>query len=232
MNIIERVLAESAGLDFVYPKDRIEIEPSFLYLSGESALRAIDEYEEIGFERIHFPERTIINGQLVKEKRNDPSLTRFLLTNQMKIINVPEKAITLHELSFRNSIIAAVDDEVARLGAYGAISLIVPPISMANCLGTGKMKMTVPETIYIEINGRITKNSTIILQYLKHYFNESLVGSGVIIGGNTIKGLNENEKHELIQTVYELGGSIVVLSIGGPYGQVESSIKLKTQEMI
>ncbi|MBY0095620.1 hypothetical protein [Mesobacillus maritimus] len=228
MNIIEKGLAIKAQQDHVFPGERISLVPDILLLSGNSIFSIIEEFYELNFSKVLQPSATFIS-----QNRLDDSVEINTFSEKYGVVLLePEEEHHLN-LSLREKVITGVEGKIGAFGAFGAIPLKVSPAAMAKCLGVGTIELTIPETIYIELNGELNGSQKVerICNYLYDYFHDSLIGYGVILGGEALNQLNVEEKRRLTTFLYELGGAIGVLSPSGPLGQVESVVKIKTHQI-
>jgi len=230
VNIIEKGLAKKAQLDTVMPGERITVTPDILMLSGDSILSIIEEFYELGYGIVHCATSTFI----IQDSFNiSEEIALFSAKHGVNLLKQNVGFITEQD-PLTDKIITGIERrEIGEFGAFGSIALHVSPATMAKCLGTGKIELTVPETIYIEMNGLLSGNQKVegICAYLNDYFNDSLVGYGIILGGESLNHLDDEAKRRLTTFLYELGGAIAMISPSGPLGQVESAVKIKTHQI-
>lgn len=237
MNIIERNLAQKAHLDIIKPRDRVILEPNLLCMTEKSTLGVIEKFRELGYQKVHHPTQSFFTVGAELHSSESAEIKVFCKKNGINLIEQEEKCLEnfldKNEHSLDELVVASSDSTIGLIGAYGAIPLIVSQTSMARCLGTGKLEMVIPETIYIEINGflqnRVTAES--FLEYLLDYFKSSLVGYGIIIGGNTIERFDYEDRRKMMRFIYKSGGALGIISPSGPLGQVESCVKIKAQHI-
>jgi homoaconitase/3-isopropylmalate dehydratase large subunit len=226
VNIIEKGLAKKAQLDLVIPGERIRLVPDVLLLSGDSILRIIEEFYELEYDKVLHSSSTFI---FQNTSLNSAEVVCFSEKYGVELVE-HESALPIQVETMKEKVFTGVEGEIGAFGAYGAISLKVSPAAMAKCLGVGTIEFTIPETVYIELNGRFNGNQKVerLCEYMMDYFNDSLVGYGIILGGEALKQLDLEEKSRLTTFLYELGGAIGIISPSGPLGQVESVMKIKT----
>jgi homoaconitase/3-isopropylmalate dehydratase large subunit len=229
VNIIEKCLAKNAQLDLVIPGERISLVPDILLLSGDSILSIIEEFYELEYKRVFHPSSTFIVQNRVT---NNVEVVCFSEKYGVELLESGENLLLQME-SIKEKVITGVNGEIGSFGSTGAIPFKVSPAAMAKCLGMGTIELTIPETIYIELNGLLKGKQTAerICDYLMDYFHDSLVGYGIILGGEALSQLDIEEKRRLTTFLYELGGAIGMISPSGPLGQVESVVKIKTLQI-
>lgn len=230
VNIIEKGLAKKAQLDSVMPGERITVFPDILLLSGESILSIIEEFYEVGYGMVHHPSSTFIIEDTLNKREE---IVFFSSKHRVKLLEQKADLFTQQD-SWADRVITGIERrEIGEFGALGAIALNISPATMTKCLGTGKIELTVPETIYIELNGIMSGNQKVerLCDYLMDYFNDSLVGYGIILGGASLNQLDDEEQNRLTTYLSKLGGAITLISPSGPLGQVESVVKIKTNQI-
>jgi len=229
VNIIEKGLAKKAQQDHVFPGERISLAPDILLLSGNSILSIIEEFYELNHRKVLHPSATFILQNRLDER---DEINTFSEKYGVVLLE-PEEEHHLHLVSLSEKVITGVEGKIGAFGAFSAIPIKVSPAAMAKCLGEGTIELTIPETIYIELNGELNGSQKVerLCDYLKDYFHDSLIGYGVILGGEALNRFDIEEKRRLTTFLYELGGAIGVISPSGPLGQVESVVKIKTYQI-
>ncbi len=229
MNIIEKGLAKKAQVDTVMPGDRITVVPDALMISSDNILSILEEFSDLGYEKIHQASGIFIT---VKSNSINEEINFFVAKYGAKLL-ARKNDLQSHQALLKEKVIISVEKEIGEYGAFGAIPLKVSPATMVKCLGTGKIELTVPETVYIEMNGSISGSQKVerLCDYLNDYFNDSLIGSGIILGGEIINQLDEGAKRRLTSFLYELGGALATISSSGPFGQVESVVKIRAHQI-
>ncbi|WP_053362989.1 hypothetical protein [Bacillus sp. FJAT-27251] len=225
MNYIERSIALNAGLDQVTPGERVTFEPDYVYLSGSHAkgfLLKLNEAEG----RTGKTGRILTNLILEKDFASFPGWSRLLNDSSNHIIK--EEEVSSLAKGSSSLLVAGADPRTGAAGARGAIPILLSPAALYKTLLTGKAEVTIPDTIYIELNGYNKMfNIKGLDGYLEDYFKDSLVGCGVIIGGEAIRNMGEDEKLSILSFLYEMGVSVAVYSAGGALGQVDRAIKVQ-----
>ncbi|WP_404332599.1 hypothetical protein [Mesobacillus maritimus] len=229
MNIIEKALAKKAQLDSVIPGERIRFVPDILLLSGDSILSIIEEFYDLEYEKVLQPSSTFI---VQNPLNNSVEVICFSKKYGVELLE-RESTVSIQVESLREMVITGVEGEIGAFGSIGAISVKVSPAAMAKCLGKGTIEFTIPETIYIELSGVLNGKQKVerLCDYLMDYFNDSLVGYGIILSGEALEQLDIEEKRKLTTFLYELGGAIGMISPSGPLGQVESVVKINTLQI-
>jgi hypothetical protein len=225
VNYIERTIALKAGLSQVAPGDRVPFEPDYLYLSGRSAQAVLLQMSEARSKEVHGAFRT--NLILGADFGQIPVWARHLEESSLHIIT--EEELAWRAKGSQSLLVAGADFRVGAAGAMGSIPILLSPAALIQCLLTGKTEMTIPDTIYIELHAGYSQtfNTAGLAGYIEDYFKDSLIGCGVIIGGEAIRGIEEADKLKISKCLYDMGVSIAVYSPSGAMGQVENAVKIQ-----
>ncbi|RFU65249.1 aconitase family protein [Peribacillus glennii] len=237
MNIIEKAIAIQANLDIVTPGERLTIEPRFLFITGKNAMNVIREFIELGYKKVLNPSRAIFTSETDTPFSELSKMKNFCDEHGVSLLEKGEiytiDAMDGKYSNLQGYVVAGIDSFIGRFGAQGAIPLLVTLRAMADCLGTGKVELAVPEMVYIEVDGALNAGVTAekMCSYLLDYFNDSLAGYGIIIGGKTVEQLDETGRRVLARFIYESGATLGIISSGGPFGQVESVMKIDARSI-
>lgn len=235
MNKIEKAIAEKANTNIVRPGDTIEVVPDIIYISEKQAANIIEElnrYNDLCMDhlaKVLFSISSVKSNKKVKlfaEKNNcgihetvNGSLTSFL-NEKWELI--------------ADSIIVGTDDSTMIFGALQGVPIILSSMMLVDCLRSGRVSVTVPETIYIEINGDLASGKVSvdnIYRYLLEFFDDSLAGYAVVIGGNTINQLSIEDRMKVARVVSAAGGMVSMILPQGPLGQVEGVTKIDMDQI-
>ena len=232
MNIIERILAEKANLPVVTAGDRVTLQPSVWYISEKNLLSIINNFYELGFERVKSTD-VIVEMEQEGATSEQKEMENFCKLQGVKVVLKGSddccEILAKNQYNLNELVVVGNDKSIAAVGEHGAIAHIVSNSTMAKSLGTGKVETVVPEVIYIDIIGNFSQGvrQSSIGSYLIDYFRDSLIGTGIIVGGSAIEDLTQEGKTS-ITTFFQLAGiSFGIISPYGPQGQVDSVIKIK-----
>ncbi|KAF0825214.1 hypothetical protein V7200_09530 [Cytobacillus firmus] len=227
MNILEKRLADLANLPSVTPGDQIHLTPDCVFVSGQSSSNVIKAFNRLGFKNVENSARIVFSHG----KAEDEEIRQFCKEKGIRVIDcdLPEHFRAENKL-LHGMVIAVIDEDMKCLGGRGAIPIVISPDSMAACLSAGSFTMFIPESVYIEINGALSGkvNGKMLCSYLVNIFEDSLIGNAVILGGKVLEQLNTDDLKELSYFFQLSGTAVGICSPGGPFGQVESVIKIKS----
>lgn len=226
MNIIEKRIAELANLPSVSPGDKIELTPDWKLISGKSSHSVFKAYWNQGYEKVTNPAKTFFSVTGTEEE----TTLKFCKENGIKLIDCePEDYFRKEGFKQNGTVLAGIDQQIKCMGGNGAIAIVISPAAMADCLATSSFSLVIPDTMYIEINGPLSKQYTgeKLCSYLLDSFNDSLIGNAVILGGVVLDQLNIQDRKNLSYFFQLSGAAVGLISAEGPLGQVESVIKIK-----
>ncbi|MEH6986408.1 hypothetical protein [Cytobacillus firmus] len=227
MNILEKRLADLANLPSVTPGDQIHLTPDCVFISGQSSRNVIKAFNRLGFKNVKNAARILFSHG----KAEDEEIRQFCKEKGIRVIDcdLPQH-FRAENKPLNGMVFAGIEEDMKCLGVRGAIPVVISPDSMAACLATGSLTMFIPESVYIEISGALSGkvNGKKLCKYLVNIFDDSLIGNAVILGGKVLEQLNTDDLKELSYFFQLSGTAVGICSPGGPFGQVESVIKIKS----
>nr|WP_252724320.1 aconitase family protein [Vibrio hepatarius] len=120
-------------------------------------------------------------------------------------------AIMAERYALPGQIVAGTDSHTCHSGALGCVAFGVGSTEMANCLVTGMIRLTMPESILIELNGELqpgvsAKDIALYLLALPDIKGGVGVGKVFEFRGDVISALSIDERATLTNMCAELGG--------------------------
>lgn len=108
-------------------------------------------------------------------------------------------------------VVVGTDSHTPHAGALGCLAFGVGTTDMANAMMTGAVRLTVPETILIDVQGRLQPGVSakdLVLHLLAHPDLKRGSGLGRVFefGGPAIAGMSTDERATLTNMAAELGG--------------------------
>ncbi|MDM5225370.1 hypothetical protein QUF73_04035 [Cytobacillus sp. NJ13] len=226
MNLFEKRLAELANLHSVIPGDQINVTPDFLFVSGQNSLNVIKAFNRQGYKNAKNPAKILFSLR----DEEDEVIRMFCKGKGIRLIDCDlSQHFCTEDISLKGMVIAGIDGDIKCLGGRGAIPIVISPDSMAACLAAGSFNMFIPDTAYIEVNGALNGkvSGKMLCSHLLDIFDDSLIGNAVILGGTVFEQLNDEDLKDLSYFFQLSGTAVGMFSPGGPFGQVESVIKVK-----
>ncbi|SJZ30340.1 aconitase family protein [Selenihalanaerobacter shriftii] len=225
MNIIKEYLSRAAGLTSLSVGDKIRLEVSYAITHDGKGPLAIKSFRNKGYDKVFNRSRIIITydhylpAPTIEARERHNQIKSFSKEFGIQLFDQGEGIIhqvLLEEFQpSRGDIIVGADGHVCTAGAYGAIPYTVSPEQLADIMYTGEYSITVPETVYINIEGDLNKGvlaKNIALFILGKFGKEKLADKAVIIGGNIIDKLSLAEKMTISNMVSEMNAVISYIS--------------------
>lgn len=227
MNVLERLIAKKATLDLVLPGDQVEIQPDALYITSGMANQFLSALEKKENRKSFRLERTIVSIDGNEETE------RLCKKYGTFPLNGPLTEKVLYEVTGEEEgFVVTTHRNIYGLTESGFIPLHVSPLTMSQILISGTYELTVPETVYIDLIGtsKLVTDVQSLNLYLYDFFRDSLIGHGVILGGELVKQMTKEKRKQLANFFVLAKVSLGMISPSGPYGQVESVVKLNITE--
>jgi 3-isopropylmalate/(R)-2-methylmalate dehydratase large subunit len=167
MTIVEKILAQHAGLDVVKPGQLIEARVDLVLANDITAPIAIREFKAAGAQRVfdrekvvivpdHFtPNKDIASAEqcrILREFARAQNLTHYFEIGEMGIEHalLPEKGLVVP-----GDVVIGADSHTCTYGALGAFATGVGSTDVAAAMITGRAWFKVPETIQFVYTGTV-----------------------------------------------------------------------------
>jgi homoaconitate hydratase family protein len=111
-------------------------------------------------------------------------------------------------------LVTGTDSHTNMLGAVGAFACGIGPTEQASVFATGEVWLKVPETIRIEVTGRLefpVSGKDVILEALRQLTTEGGAYKAIEFGGSAIEGLEMYQRFTLSNMTTELGAKAGVI---------------------
>jgi 3-isopropylmalate/(R)-2-methylmalate dehydratase large subunit len=160
----EKVLSKKAGRP-VKAGEIVEVEPDFC-LSHDNTAAIVGIFRKIGVDRVRYPERHVIvldhcvppanekyaeNHRVIREFVREQGIPHFFDINR----GICHQVLVEEGFALPGKLIVGSDSHTTTYGAFGAFSTGIGRSEMAAIMATGSIWLRVPETIRVEIAGRL-----------------------------------------------------------------------------
>jgi 3-isopropylmalate/(R)-2-methylmalate dehydratase large subunit len=120
-------------------------------------------------------------------------------------------AMVAEHYALPGQVVVGTDSHTPHSGALGCVAFGVGTTDMANAFVTGAVRLTVPQTLRVELNGRLSpgvtaKDVVLHLLALPAIRSGSGVGKVFEFAGPVVRGLATDERATLTNMTAELGG--------------------------
>ena len=215
--IAEKIIAKSAGLEQVKIGDEVWVTPDRMSMNDTTGPRRIAslvddlgglwDRDKVILASDHFtPAGNIRQAEILK-------LTRDWAQSQ-SIQNFYDSEGVLHNLILQEwlvlpgMLLVGADSHTLTAGAIGALAVAVGSTELATVLATGKMWMSVPESVHIELSGGLSKLldiRDITMKLLQDLKSDFALYSAIEYGGEFIEGLSLEDRLVLTNQGIEMG---------------------------
>lgn len=227
MTIIEKILASHSNHDIVSPGAIVDVEIDTRVardFGGANVLKNIDGY---GL-HIENPEKTFFTfdcnptGSDQKYAANQQKCRVFARQNGIRIYDI-DAGIGTHILidngtAYPGSTLVSTDSHANILGAIGSFGQGMGDMDIAAAWSAGKIWFKVPESVKISLTGirpHDISAKDIILNLLKMFGPNTLLGNSVELYGEVSEKLTLDERITISSMATELGAIIILFPPSG-----------------
>lgn len=168
--LIEKILMNNTGKSDIKPGDIVTVDADRVMIHDIFIPFVAEKFEEMGFKKIWDPDKAVlIYDHLVPASQVDDTRhfrTGDAFAEKYGLKNVHRSDGICHQLMTEagyvkpGNVVFGTDSHTTTYGCVGAFSTGIGYTEMASILGTGKLWIRVPETIKVNVNGRLPENVT------------------------------------------------------------------------
>ncbi|MGQ9781401.1 MAG: 3-isopropylmalate dehydratase large subunit [Nitrososphaeria archaeon] len=216
--IIEKILAKSSGKNKVIAGDFVVSNVDVVFAHDGTALLAIESLKELGISRVFDPSRVVF---FIDHAAPSPSpqvsnihtkLRKFAKQQGIRLFDVgtgichqvlPEKGYVKP-----GSVVVGADSHSVTHGAFNAFATGVGSTDAALAMATGKLWFRVPETIRIDVYGRLKKmvmSKDLVLKVLGTVKADGSTYASVEYHGDCIDSLSVDARMTIANMAVEMG---------------------------
>ena len=221
MTIIEKIFSTASGNE-VNPGDYIWANLSLVAMRDFGGPNVIQEYENsYGTQPVFDPTRVAITFDLHIPARNEKvavnqkMLRDFAKRQGVRFFDIDtgvgQHILIENGLVKPGEIIVGTDSHMNLLGAMGAAGFGMGTTDIAGAMYKGKLWFRVPETIKIEISGRLKEYvgaKDLILYIVKQLTTSGALNKAIEFSGETISAMNMAERITMASMVTEMSGDV------------------------
>jgi 3-isopropylmalate/(R)-2-methylmalate dehydratase large subunit len=216
--MIEKIIAHNIGADEVKPGQIVTVDVDRVMLDDIMMPFIISKFEEMGFQKIWDPDKVVmIYDHLVPASQQDDT-RHFRVSDAFAekhgIKNVHRSDGICHQLMTEagyvkpGHVVFGTDSHTTTYGCVGAFSTGIGYTEMAGILGTGNLWVKVPETIKVEINGRLPEgvmSKDIILRIIGDLRADGATYCSLEFSGDTIEEMTVASRMTMANMAIEAG---------------------------
>ncbi len=221
MNMAEKILAHAAKLDVVHPGQLIMADLDMVLGNDITSPVAIREFPKFGKDKVfdktkialvpdHFaPNKDIKAAQqcaCVRAFAKKEDIKNYFEVGQMGIEHalLPEKGLVT-----AGDVVIGADSHTCTYGALGAFSTGVGSTDMACGMATGKAWFKVPESIKVNLSGKLKRYVTgkdLILHLIGLIGVDGALYKAIEFSGEGVKELSMDDRFTISNMAIEAGG--------------------------
>ena len=218
--VAEKILASHSDLDEVHPGEIVKAEIDFAFMPALTAALAFYAMYDMDIEKVwdrdnvtilldHIaPATNITNASLHKECREiakEQNLRHFYDIN----VGVCHQVIPEKGHVYPGMLMVGADSHTCTHGAFGAFATGIGSTDMGAAIGTGKLWFKVPETVRVNVEGRLSPSvmsKDVILKTAKELGADGATYCSLEFTGSTIRDMSVGARMTLCNMAIELGG--------------------------
>jgi len=221
MTFAEKILAKKSGKDRVVPGEIVIVSPDIV-MSHDNSAAISKTFAKIGVEKVAHPDRIVIildhcvppanstyatNHKVIREFVNKQGIENFYDINTGICHQVlPEKGFALP-----GRLILGSDSHTTTYGAFGAFAAGIGRSEAAAIWASGEIWLRVPETIKIEIRGKLpllVSPKDIILHIIGDLRADGALYKAVEYTGEVVSAMSIGGRMTLCNMAVEMGAKI------------------------
>lgn len=224
MTILEKIIASHSRYDSVKPGDIVDVTIDSRAARDFGGANVVKNLKDNGL-TVDDPSRTVFTfdcnptGSDQKYAENQHICRMYARENGIKIYDINDGIGTHiaidHGLVYPGSTFVSTDSHANIMGAVGAFGQGMGDQDIAVAWARGAVWFKVPESVKLNFKGKLAKNITakdFILNLLKKYGANKLLGYSVELYGEAIDGLNLDDRI----TISSMGTEMGVIAIMFP----------------
>jgi homoaconitate hydratase family protein/3-isopropylmalate dehydratase small subunit len=222
MTLLEKILTAHSKFEVVHPNEIVDIEIDLRVARDFGGANVVKNLNDFGL-TIKDPEKTFFTfdcnptGSDQKYAVNQHICRLFARENGIKVYDI-DAGIGTHILIeegyvYPGSTVVSTDSHANILGAIGAFGQGMGDMDIAAAWHNGKVWFKIPSSVKINFEGKIPDNVSskdIILNLLKIFGANSLLGHSIEIYGPSVDNLDLDDRITISSMATEMGAIIIL----------------------
>ncbi len=223
--IIEKIIARNIGAESVKPGDIVTAQVDRVMLDDIMIPFIVAKFEEMGFEKVWDPDKVVlIYDHLVPASQQDDTRHYKIgdaFAEKHGIKNLHRSDGICHQLMTEagyvkpGDVVFGTDSHTTTYGCVGAFSTGIGYTEMAAILGTGTLWVKVPETIRVEINGRLpdgVMSKDVILRLIGDLGADGATYRCLEFAGSAVEQMTISSRMTMANMAIEAGAKCAVFT--------------------
>jgi 3-isopropylmalate/(R)-2-methylmalate dehydratase large subunit len=224
--ISQKILARASGRDRVEPGDILDASVDLLYMHEMLAM-AILPFNEIGTTKVWDPEKVVVTldhwvppptpeiakmHQTIRDFCRKQGIRRFHDVGDHGIVH---QLIAERGYAHPGDLIIGSDSHTNMVGAVGAFAAGIGATDTAAVMATGRLWLRVPETLRVDIRGKLSERTSakdVILKVIGTTGDDGARYAAVEFTGPTVEAFPMNERFVLCNMTTEMGAKVGLIA--------------------
>lgn len=223
--IIEKIVAHNIGAAAVKPGDIVTVNVDRVMIHDIFIPFVADKFEEMGFQRLWDPDKAVlIYDHLVPASQLDDTrhfrigdafAKKYGMEHVHRSDGICHQLMTEAGYVKPGNVVFGTDSHTTTYGCVGAFSSGIGYTEMASILGTGTMWIKVPETIRVEINGKLPEgvmSKDIILRLIGDLGSDGATYRALEFTGSTVEEMSVASRMTIANMAIEAGAKCALFT--------------------
>ncbi len=217
----QKILAAKSGRAAVCAGEIVEAEPDFV-LTHDNTAAIAGAFRKMGGTKVRYPDRLVIvldhavpapteayalNHKEIREFVEEQGVRRFYDCGR----GICHQVLPEEGFATPGSLILGSDSHTTTYGAFSAFSTGIGRSEAAACWALGRLWLKVPETIKIDIRGRLPELLTskdLVLFLLGKLGSDGALYKAIEYSGETVRSLSIDSRMVLCNMAVEMGAKV------------------------
>jgi len=223
--IIEKIIARNIGAESVKPGQIVTVNVDRVMIHDIFIPFVADKFEEMGFTKLWDPDKVVlIYDHLVPASQLDDArhfqrgnafAAKYGMQHVHRSDGICHQLMTEAGYVKPGNIVFGTDSHTTTYGCVGAFSSGIGYTEMASILGTGTMWVRVPETIRVNISGKLPENVTskdIILTLIGDLGADGATYKALEFAGDTVENMTVASRMTMANMAIEGGAKCALFT--------------------
>ena len=223
--IIEKIISNNIGASSVKPGEIVTVNVDRVMLDDIMMPFIVGKFNEMGFTKVWDPEKVVmIYDHLVPASQQD-DVRHYkagdAFAKEQGIVHVHRSDGICHQLMTEagyvkpGHVVFGTDSHTTTYGCVGAFSTGIGYTEMAAILGTGTLWVKVPETIRVEINGRLREgvmSKDVILRLIGDLGADGATYRALEFTGSAVEEMSISSRMTMANMAIEAGAKCALFT--------------------
>ena len=223
--IIEKIISHNTGKESVKPGEIVVVSVDRVMLDDIMIPFIADKFEEMGFTKLWNPDKVVliydhlVPASQVDDTRHfrvgDAFVKKYGMTHVHRSDGICHQLMTEAGYVKPGDIVFGTDSHTTTYGCVGAFSSGIGYTEMASILGTGTLWIRVPETIKVNITGKLPENvmaKDIILKLIGDLGADGATYKALEFTGDTVKNMTVASRMCIANMAIEAGAKCALFA--------------------